>query len=167
MLSHCLSSGNMAMMEGMPALKEWQDMVSFPGMQRSESRFDKMSLKFAGMRFLPSSKRKTGEAGSNISAAFCRRMSHCRLAREQQPKCSIKKLMRRYSGVSPRGDLFHQLLAAILSRRRRKITKPPFHGCAPCQSSKQHGRAPCQSSKQHGCAPYQSSKQHGRALIRQ
>jgi hypothetical protein len=62
-----------------------------PGMQRSESRFDKMSLKFTRVRFLLSSKRKTGEAGSNISAAFCRRMSRCRLATGQQPKCLNKK----------------------------------------------------------------------------
>jgi hypothetical protein len=81
----------MAMMEGIPGLKEWQDMVSFLGMQRSESRFDKMSLKFDGVRFLPSSKQKTGETGSNISAAFCRQMSHCRLATGQQPKCSNEK----------------------------------------------------------------------------
>jgi hypothetical protein len=30
--------------------------------------------------------------------------------------------------VSPRADLFHQPPAAILSRRRRKITKPSIQG---------------------------------------
>jgi hypothetical protein len=50
--------------------------------------------------------------------------------------------------VSPRADLFYQLLAA--TRRRRKITKPLTLGA----------RTPFNQASNFGCArPFQSSKQ--------
>jgi hypothetical protein len=54
--------------------------------------------------------------------------------------------------VSPRADLFHQLLAA--TKRRRKITKPPSLGRAPFNQVSNFGRAPFNQVSNFGRAPF-------------
>ena len=61
--------------------------------------------------------------------------------------------------VSPRADLFHQLLAAILSRRRRKITKPPILGRAQINRLGNFGGAQINPPRQLWARPYQSARQ--------
>jgi hypothetical protein len=63
--------------------------------------------------------------------------------------------------VLPRGDLILQLPAAtILSRRRRKITKPPFQGHPPYQSARQLWVHPYQSERQQTITIYTSPAPH-------
>ncbi len=61
--------------------------------------------------------------------------------------------------VSPRADLFYQLPAAILSRRRRKITKPPILGRAQINQQGNFGRAQINPPRQLWARPYQSARQ--------
>jgi hypothetical protein len=69
------------------------------------------------------------------------------------------------TSVSPRADLFHQLLAA--TRRRRKITKPPSHGHAPFNQVSNFGRDPFNQVSNFGCAPFNQVSNFGRAPFNQ
>jgi hypothetical protein len=62
--------------------------------------------------------------------------------------------------VSPPADLILQLPAAILSRRRRKITKPPIQGHPSYQSARQLWVRPYQSVRQQYTTIYTSPAPH-------
>ncbi len=64
-----------------------------------------------------------------------------------------------YASVSPRAEFYHQLPAAILSRRGRKITKPPIQGRALVNQLGNFGRALINPPRQLWMLPYQSARQ--------
>jgi hypothetical protein len=67
-----------------------------------------------------------------------------------------------FESVSPRADLFRQLLAA--TRRRRKITKPPSLGRAPFNQVSNFERAPFNQVSNFGRAPFNQVSNMGEPL---
>ena len=51
-------------MLGIPALKEWQEIESIPGLQMSTSSFDRILFNLGGVRYDPEANLKTGKEGS-------------------------------------------------------------------------------------------------------
>jgi len=70
--------------DGIPALKEWQDIVSTPGTQMSAKSVDRMQLNLEGVKNAPEAKVKTGFFGSNTPAEICRSFSFFRAFTGQQ-----------------------------------------------------------------------------------
>jgi hypothetical protein len=74
----------MAKMLGMPALKLWQVMESWPGEQKSGKRSANVLFMIAQVRFFPEEKRKTGKDSSEFPTSSCFALRFLRACTGQQ-----------------------------------------------------------------------------------
>lgn len=63
MRSLVASSGKVLTVLGIPARKEWQEMVLLPGVQISDNRLARTLLKCVGVKLAPDLNLKTGKEG--------------------------------------------------------------------------------------------------------